>query len=137
MRFTAWEEGKVDLGTSELTLVEIKRHQDACMRAAIEEIFRRLEKVEIVRWDELVSMRSYGDTRTWINTGLIENYPEYGELLKLKLEQTDAQHVYVAGKQACDTFLTCDKGILATRRRDQRHFFVADGSEAFAVGCEG
>src|SRR5262249_11979567 len=109
---TAWEEGKVDLGTSELTLVEIKRHQDACMRAAIEEIFRRLEKVEIVRWDELVSMRSYGDTRTWINTGLIENYPEYGELLKLKLEQTDAQHVFVAGKQACDTFLTCDKGIL-------------------------
>jgi hypothetical protein len=57
-------------------------------------------------------MHSYGDARTWINTPLIENYPEYGALLKLELEDTDAQHVYVAGKQACDIFLTCDKGIL-------------------------
>jgi hypothetical protein len=109
---TAWEEEKVDLVTSDLSLTEIKRYQDACKRAAIEETFRRLEKVEIVRWDELVGMRHYGDARTWINTGLIENRPEYGALLKLKLEGADAQHVYVAGKQACDTFLTCDKGIL-------------------------
>src|SRR6266446_10242026 len=107
---TAWRKRKVDLVTSELTLAEIKRYQDTRMRAAIERIFRLLEKVEIVRWDELVGMRHYGDNRTWINTGLIENRPEYDALLKLKLEGADAQHVYVAGKQACDTFLTCDKG---------------------------
>src|SRR5262245_17523631 len=86
---TAWDEGKVDLVTSELTLAEIKRYQDACKRAAIEEVFRRLEKVEIVRWDELAGMRCYGYAHNWINRGLIENYPEYGELHKLKLEQTD------------------------------------------------
>jgi predicted nucleic acid-binding protein len=108
----AEHEGKVDLVTSELTLAEIKRYQDTRIRAVIERIFRLLEKVEIVRWDELVGMRHYGDNRTWINTGLIENRPEYDALLKLKLEGADAQHVYVAGKQACDTFLTCDKGIL-------------------------
>jgi predicted nucleic acid-binding protein len=108
----AWRKGKVDLVTSELTLAEIKRYQDTRMRAAIERIFRLLEKVEIVRWDELVGMHSYGDGRTWITTPLIQNYPEYGALLKLGLEAIDAQHVYVAGKQACDTVLTCDKGIL-------------------------
>jgi predicted nucleic acid-binding protein len=108
----AWRKAKVDLVTSELTLAEIKRYQDMRMRAAIERIFRLLEKVEIVRWDELVGMHSYGNARTWITTPLIENYPEYGALLKLGLDVIDAQHVYVAGKQACDTFLTCDKGIL-------------------------
>src|SRR5262249_1800333 len=101
---TAWRKGKVDLVTSELTLAEIRRYQDTRMRAAIERIFRLLEKVEIVRWDELVGIHSYGDARTWINTPLIENRPEYGALLKLELKDTDAQHVYVAGKQACDTF---------------------------------
>ena len=131
-----WRRGKVDLVTSELTLQEIRRYQGAT-RAPVERTFRLLPKVKVVRWDELVGIHSYGDARTWINTPLIENRPEYGALLKLELKDTDAQHVYVAGKQACDTFLTCDKGILATRRRDQRHFFVADGSEAFAVGCEG
>ena len=49
---TAWRKGKVDLVTSELTLAEIRRYQDTRMRAAIERIFRLLEKVEIVRWDE-------------------------------------------------------------------------------------
>src|SRR5262249_55484001 len=109
---TAWRTRKVDLVTSELTLAEIKRYQDTRMRAAIERIFRLLEKVEIVQWDRLVGMHSYGDARTWIANPLIENYPEYGDLLKLGVEVIDAQHVYVAGKQGCDTFLTCDKGIL-------------------------
>jgi hypothetical protein len=108
----AWRKGKVDLVTSELTLAEIKRYQDTRMRAAIERIFRLLEKVEIVRWDELVGMHSYGNASIWITTPLIENYPEYGALLKLGLDVIDAQHVYVAGKQVCDTFLTCDKGVL-------------------------
>jgi predicted nucleic acid-binding protein len=109
---TAWRKGKVDLVTSELTLAEIKRYQNTRMRAAIERIFRLLEKVEIVRWDELVGMHSYGDARTWLAIPLINNYPEYGALLKLGLEVIDAQHVYVSGKQACDAFLTFDKGVL-------------------------
>jgi hypothetical protein len=107
----AMEEGKVDLVTSELTLQEIKRYQGP-RRAPVERTFRLLPKVKVVRWDELVGMHSYGDARTWSNTPLIENYPDYGALLKLGLEAIDAQHVYVAGKQMCDAFLTCDKGIL-------------------------
>jgi hypothetical protein len=113
----AWRDRKVDLVTSELTLAEIKRYQDARMRAAIERIFRLLEHVEIVRWDKLVGIHSYGDARTWINTPMIENQPEYGALLKLGLEAIDAQHVYVAGKQACDIFLTCDGVILRQAER--------------------
>jgi hypothetical protein len=115
------EKGKVDLVTSELTLQEIQRYQGP-ERAPWERTFRLLEKVKVVRWDELVGMHSYGDARTWITTPLIENYPEYGGLLKLELEDTDAQHVYIAGKQACDTFLTCDKGILR-RAADIKNIF--------------
>jgi hypothetical protein len=106
------EVGKVDLVTSELTFAEIKRYQDTRMRAAIERIFRLLEKVEVVRWDELVGMHSYGDARTWLALPIINNYPEYAALLKLGQEVIEAQHLYVAGKQACDLFLTCDKRIL-------------------------
>jgi len=78
----------------------------------VERTFRLLPKVKVVRWDELVGIHSYGDARTWINTPMIQNYPDYGELLKLRLETVDAQHIYVAGKQVCDVFLRCDKGIL-------------------------
>jgi predicted nucleic acid-binding protein len=105
----AMEEGKVDLVTSELTLQEIKPYQGP---KAVERIFRLLPKVKVVRWDELVGMHSYGDARTWLANPLINNYPEYGALLKLGLEVIDAQHVYVSGKQACDAFLTFDKGVL-------------------------
>ena len=103
------EEGKVDLVTSELTMQEIKPYQGP---KAVERICRLLPKVKVVRWDELVGMHSYGNAHTWFAMPPINDYPEYGALLKLGLEVTDAQHVHVAGKQACDTFLTCDRGIL-------------------------
>ena len=65
-------------------------------------------------------MKSYGDNRTWINTPIIQNDPDYEALLKIGLgrerrgkpQGVDAQHVFVAVKQACDVFLTCDGGIL-------------------------
>ena len=107
----AKDEGTIDLVTSELTLAEIKRYQGPS-RFLLERTFRLLEKVDVVRWDELVGMHSYGDARTWISSPLINNYPEYGALLNLGLDAIDAQHIYVAGKQGCDTFLTCDKSIL-------------------------
>jgi predicted nucleic acid-binding protein len=115
----AWRKRGVDLVTSELTLAEIRRYQDTRMRAPIERIFRLLEKVEIVRWDKLVGMHSYGDARTWITTPQIENDPDYSALLSLGLKTVDAQHVFVAAKRACDAFLTCDGGILhRDRARD-------------------
>jgi hypothetical protein len=53
-------------------------------------------------------MHSYGDARTWINTPMVENDPDYSALLKLGVKIVDAQHVFVAAKNACDVFLTCD-----------------------------
>jgi predicted nucleic acid-binding protein len=107
----AKDEGKVDLVTSELTLEEIKKYQGPT-QPRVERVFRLLEKVPIVQWDQLVGMHSYGDPRTWINTPIIENDPDYSALLALGLEMIDARHIFVASKQACDTFVTCDKGIL-------------------------
>jgi hypothetical protein len=119
----AMDEGKVDLVTSELTLQEIQRYQGS-MRASVERIFRLLPKVKVVRWDELVGMHSYGGKWGWVTSPLIENDPDYSALLALGLKTVDAQHVFVAGKQACDRFLTCDGGILHhPRARDiQKRF---------------
>jgi hypothetical protein len=43
---------------------------------------------------------------------MIENDPDYSALLKLGMKIVDAQHVFVAAKNACDVFLTCDGGVL-------------------------
>jgi hypothetical protein len=40
----------------------------------------------------------------------------YDKLQAASLESVDAQHIFVATKQACISFLTCDKGI---RRKAQ------------------
>jgi hypothetical protein len=107
----AYKDGKVDLVTSELTLEEIKPYQGQ-MRPAVERTFRLLEKVPIVRWDELMGINSHGDKSTWINTPMIQNDPMYGTLLAQGVKNVDAQHVFVAAKNGCDAFLTCDKGVL-------------------------
>jgi predicted nucleic acid-binding protein len=119
----AKDEGKVRLVTSELTLREIKAYQGP-MRPQLERIFHLLEKVEVLRWDELKGMHSYGDHRTWITSPLIENDPDYSALLALGVKPVDAQHVFVAAKHACDAFLTCDGGILHhDRARDIKKQF--------------
>jgi predicted nucleic acid-binding protein len=106
----AYEEAKVGLVTSELTLEEIKAYRG--QRRSVERTFRLLEKVPIVRWDQLLGINSHGDKYTWINSPMIQNDLIYGKLLELGVETVDAQHVFVAAKNACDAFLTCDKGIL-------------------------
>jgi predicted nucleic acid-binding protein len=108
----AKDEGKVDLVTSEVTRREIEAYQDKSKRRLVERVFRLLEKIPIVRWDELAGMHSYGDARSWISVPMIQNDPDYGGLLALGLETVDAQHIFVAFKHACDAFLTCDGGIL-------------------------
>jgi hypothetical protein len=107
----AYEEDKVELVTSELTLVEINAYRGP-WRTAVERMFRLLKKVPIVRWDELMGVNSYGDERTWINTPMIQNDPLYDALLSLGLKVVDAKHVFVAAKHGCAAFLTCDGGIL-------------------------
>jgi predicted nucleic acid-binding protein len=117
----AHEARRVELVTSEVTLEEIKAYRGSS-RAPVERTFRLLEKVPIVRWDELVGVNSYGDSYTWINTPVIQNDPAYDELLSRGLKVVDARHVFVAAKQSCETFLTCDSGILH-RAADIRKLF--------------
>jgi len=133
---TAWRKAKVDLVTSELTLREIKGYQGR-MRPQLVRTFRLLEKVEIVRWDKLVGMHSYGDHRTWITTPLIDNEPDYSALLALGLKTVDAQHVFVAAKQACDAFLTCDGGILHRAGDIEKQFGVLVQEPSVFVASQG
>ena len=107
----AYEERKVELVTSEITLEEINAYRGE-ERALVQRVFRFLEKVPIVRWDELMGVNSYGDKYTWINAPMIQNDPAYDALLSLGLKVVDARHVFVATKHTCDAFLTCDRGIL-------------------------
>ena len=108
----ARDAGKVELVTSKLTFDEIKRYSGPA-RKQVERIFRLLEKVPVVRWDELLGIHSYGDSRTWISSPLIQNDPLYDSLLRLGVKLIDAQHVFISAKQACDAFLTCDGGVVA------------------------
>jgi hypothetical protein len=108
----ARHDGKVELVTSELTLDEIKQYAGPA-RKQVEQIFRLLEKVPVVRWDELLGMHSYGDSMTWITSPLIQNDPLYDAFLRLGMKTIDAQHVFVSAKQACAAFLTSDGGVIA------------------------
>jgi len=111
----AYDAGKVDLVTSELTLEEIKKYSSP-RRKPVERTFRLLEKVPVVGWDELLGIHSYGDQYTWISSPMIQNDSLYDALL---LDTTDARHVFVAAKQSCTVFLTCYRGILVPMRRDR------------------
>jgi len=108
----AYDEAKVDLVTSEVTLEEIKPYAGPG-RKLVERTFLLLEKVPVAQWDELLGMHSYGDSRTWITSPLIQNDPLYDALLKLGLKTVDAQHLFVSAKHGCTIFLTCDGGVLA------------------------
>src|ERR1041385_7619248 len=68
----AYDAGKVDLVTSELTLEEIKKYSSP-RRKPVERTFRLLEKVPVVGWDELLGIHSYGDQYTWISSPMIQN----------------------------------------------------------------
>jgi hypothetical protein len=107
----AMDQGRVELVTSELTLQEIKHYQGP-KRPPVEEVYQRLAGVPVVRWDELVGISSHGDALTWINSPVILTATDYGALLALGVKTVDARHIFVAAKNACDVFLTCDGGVL-------------------------
>jgi predicted nucleic acid-binding protein len=130
----AWDDKKVDLVTSEVTLWEISAHQDELKRRLVERTCRRLAKAQIIRWYELAGMYSYGDRHTWISTPIIQNDPAYEALLAFGLEVVDAQQVFVAVKQKCNIFLTCDRGVRdrAAAIKDQFALIVQKPSEFVA-----
>ena len=103
--------GLIGLVTSELTLDEIKKYNGR-ERTIVERVFRLLESVPVAAWDKLLGIQCYNDQYTSINSPMIERDSLYGSLLTLGLVPLDAQHVFVASKQGCDVFLTCDGGVL-------------------------
>src|SRR4051812_39691960 len=63
----AYDQEKINLVTSEVTLGEIKAYIGPG-RKPVERTFRLLKKVPVVRWGELLGIHIYGDSRTWINS---------------------------------------------------------------------
>jgi predicted nucleic acid-binding protein len=100
----AGDQGKVQLVTSEITLEEIKRVPSK-HRRPLERTFRLLEKIPVVRFEELIFITNDGNGNNW---PMIQNDPLYENLLSLGLESTDSKHLLVATKQSCEVFLTCD-----------------------------
>jgi predicted nucleic acid-binding protein len=107
----AYDESKIELITSELTLDEITACPEP-IRTTLKRMFLLLVKVPVVRWDVLTAIRSGGDKHTWFNAPSISNESEYEALLALGLDIMDARHVFVATKRSCNVFLTCDKNVL-------------------------
>ncbi len=103
----AGEDGKVELVTSELTLEELKKVPPQ-YRPPLERTFRLLEKVPIVRWDELLFLRPISCAKPGPVGPVSRNEALYDELLNLGLDVVDARHLFVATKQGCEAFLTCD-----------------------------
>jgi hypothetical protein len=86
----AYGDGKVDLVTSTVTHKEIESHQGP-QRPALKRIFRLLKEVP----NACIPM--------------IRHDPLYDDLVKRGLEDIDAWHVFLAAKNGCDAFLTCDR----------------------------
>ena len=86
----AYRERKVDLVTSAVTLKELESYQGP-QRPAIKRIFGFLKEVP----NACIPM--------------IQNNPLYDDLLKRGLEAIDAWHVFIAVKNGCQAFLTCDR----------------------------
>jgi predicted nucleic acid-binding protein len=107
----AYDDGRVELVTSEVTFDEIKQYHGN-QRAQVERVFRLLKKVAVVRWDQLVAMSPVTSRRPLIISHVFRNDPTYDTLLSLGLKVLDARHVFVAARQSCSHFLTCDRGIL-------------------------
>jgi predicted nucleic acid-binding protein len=107
-----WGLHRLSLVTSDVTLTEIEKYRGAS-RKEIQRVFRSLQRVPVIAWDKLLGIHSYGDQWTWINSPMIERDALYSTLLQQGLEVIDAQHVFVAARVSCDSFLTCDRGIVS------------------------
>jgi hypothetical protein len=103
----AYEKGNLQLVTSELTLGELQKVPKQ-YRAPLDHVYRRLAKVPIVRWEDVIFITNDG-MNNWPS---FDRDPLYKDLNALGLGMIDGQHVYVAAKTGCEVFLTCDGGIL-------------------------
>ena len=104
----AYEQGKVNLVTSKITLEEIRRCPPE-YRAPLERTFRLLEKVPVAASESLLYItHDYGPHGTSSNSPAFQTDQLFKSLLSLGLEEVDVRHIFSAAKEACTFFLTCD-----------------------------
>jgi predicted nucleic acid-binding protein len=102
-----YDQGALELVTSEITLQEIQKVPPE-HRRPLERTYRLIEKVPLVSSASLLYINSYGSGSSWVSSPVFQNDPLFDELVGLGLEPTDATHIYVATKNSCDAFITCD-----------------------------
>jgi len=73
-------------------------------------------------------------TRSRVVYPIFQDDPLYKALQELGLEVMDARHIFVAAKQGCDAFITCDGGVLsrANKIRALCNLFVQRPTEFVA-----
>ena len=104
----AYDQGKVSLVTSEVTLEEIRKCPEK-HRVPLERTFRLLEKVPVAASESLLFItHTYGAYGTSSNSPIFQTDPLFQSLLALGLEQVDVRHIFSAAKESCTLFLTCD-----------------------------
>jgi hypothetical protein len=102
------DQGSVSLVTSELTLAEIQNAPQPYI-ARLRRAYHLLSKIPVVSWSKLAHMqrsgRPGGSQVIW---PVFENEPLFSQFLSAGLAEVDAQHLFVAAKQSCAVFITCD-----------------------------
>ena len=119
----AFEAGRLDLVTSDVTREEIEDYQGRA-KTSLERTLRLLKKVPYIESHKLLGSHSYGDERTWINSPIIEDDPTVKRLREMGVKPIDAHHLMVAIKSHCDVFLTCDGGILHRSKEIKNVFSI-------------
>ena len=107
----ACDYGKGEIATSRLTGTELDKYRGTA-DLAVRAIYLLVRKVPTISPQTLLGINVAGDARTWINSPILQNDPVWERLRSIGVKDLDAQHILAAVKADCDTFLTCDDGIL-------------------------
>ncbi len=132
----AFDEGKVELVTSDVTRQEIEKHEFD-EREVVKRIYYLLKKVPFIESQGLGGFNVYGDEYTWINSPRIDDDPIWSKLMTIGLKNIDAHHVMLAMRSSCDVFLTCDRGILSRQEQIEKEFGIRIIKPSGAVSLQG
>jgi len=108
---TAYDQGRIELYTSQVTHDEIKSCQGT-VRAQLERVFRIARRIPIAPWDLLAGINIQGDRPAVFNAPLTQSDTTHDALLKLNVQELDAQHVLAAAKESFGYFLTVHRSSL-------------------------
>lgn len=109
-------EGRIDLRKSRVHDRELEPYRDVERKPQINDLLSRFAEVPFVEDHELKGFHSMWDQHGGITWPQIEDDPICRGLWDLGLSRTDAHHLMVAVRAACDAFLTCDERTILNRR---------------------